>query len=447
MNEIKGKKILIVGFGREGKSVLNYLKKHYTDIHITLADKNEITSNTENYRTRTGNAYLDHLETFDSVIRSPGIPIQLLKNAKHITSATNVFFESCPGITIGITGTKGKSTTSALIHHILQTAGKDARLVGNIGNPALDSLEESTPQTYFVIELSSHQLADFHYRPYIAVILPVVPEHLPYHGTFKNYVDAKTQLVLHQSPTDAVIYYPYNESSRLISEKGKAKTYAYAQKGTSKIAAWLENQALLVSSKEGQIHQLLHLTRIPLLGKANYENVCAAVLVGLLFDIPLEHIRKAIETFHPLEHRLELVGTFKGITFYNDSIATTPQATLHALQALENKVTTLIAGGFDRGLDYTDLGKILVNSSVKHLILLPETGIKIAQSVKAAGMPVTLNLKEVKTLAEAVKLAYHVTPQGTICLLSPAAASYNQFKDFADRGTQFKKFIRKYSSS
>lgn len=422
MSEIKGKKILILGFGREGKSVLNYLKNNYSDLEITLADKNEKAIDIEGFPLQTGTRYLDNLETFDTVIHSPAISPGLLKNAKYATTATNIFFELCSGITIGITGTKGKSTTSSLIYELIKAAGKDVRLVGNIGNSMLDQLENATKDTYFVIELSSYQLQDFRFSPHIAVVLPIYHEHLSYHGDFASYVAAKKHIIEFQTKKDFVVFHSKNEFSAQIAQSSQAQKIPYDAASFKKLI--------------GQFTTNLK-------GLANLENVMAAVSVAQLLNIDRQVISSALKSFKPLPHRIELVGTYKDITFYNDSLATIPQATQHALEALGNKVTTLIAGGFDRGVDFANFGHQLAQSSLKQLILFPDTGVKIAAALKKADPKTTISISPVKTMEEAVKIAYQVTPKGGICLLSPAAASFNLFKDYADRGEQFKSWVEK----
>lgn len=416
-----GSSVLIAGFGREGQSTLRFLNQHYPSLKIALADQNPAPLANQPYPTFSGPGYLDHLADFDTVIRSPGIPPSNLTSAHAVTTAVNLFFDRCKAPVIGVTGTKGKSTTASLIHHLLKSAGKTTVLVGNIGAPALNFLDQITPDTQVVMELSSYQIEDLLFSPHIAVILPISQEHLNYHGSYQAYVQAKKNLVTHQTASDYVIYHAGNPDAAAIAQSSKAQALAYTH-----------TQFRLPS-------------KLPLLGQANRDNILAAVTVTRLLGVTDVKLIAALPDFKPLPHRLEPVGTYHGITFYNDSLATTPVSTFHALEALGNKVSTLIAGGFDRGLDYTALGQALAQSRLSTLILLPDTGTKLKQAVIEAKPNSTLNIVSVPDLDHAVAQAFKLTPKNKICLLSPAATSFNQFKDYADRGDTFKRLVRSHS--
>jgi len=401
--------ILILGFGREGRSTLKYLKKYSPHLKIGIAD-----------RSRNKN-YLNSIASYDTIIRSPGIPRNLPELQQYeqgggnITTATNIFFENAPGKLIGVTGTKGKSTASSLIYSMLRKKYKDVRLVGNIGKPALNYLAGATAKTIFVMELSSQQLEDIQHGPHIAVILNIVPEHLDYHKNFASYIKAKTNIVKYQNGKDFVVFNPADKISSGIAAKSKAKKITFSNK--------IKSASL-----------------IPV------ENIAAAAAVGQLFKVPSKDIRMAVNAFKPLEHRLEYVGAFRGVKFYNDSLATIPEATIHALDVLGNDVATLIAGGYDRGLSFAKLASRIKTSGLRLLILLPTTGGKIW---KALDKQTKFRIKKyaAHSMKEAVKIAFRVTPKGKICLLSPASASFGLFKDYADRGEQFKKFVKLYSRS
>lgn len=439
MKEILGKNILIAGFGREGKSVINFLERQKNvDYHFTIADQEPNAIGRQNYTCYYGQEYLSHVGDFDTVVRSPGIPKTTpeFSDAEHITTATNIFFSECPGMVIGITGTKGKSTTSSLIHHILTHSGIDTRLVGNIGNPALDSLDDSTQNTMFVIELSSYQLDDIRYSPHIAVVLPIFQEHLNYHGTFDAYVQAKTNLVTHQTSNDFVIFYAKNQYSIGIAESSKAQQIAYPDEGGEGVSIWVSN--------DGKSEVLIPVRDIPLMGKANRENIMAAVTVARILGINIKHIQEAVRSFKPLEHRLELVGSYKGIEFYNDSLATIPEATIHALDSLEGQTTILIAGGYDRGLNFTPLAQKIASSNLQALILFPDTGKSIENLLRQIDSNTSVKIIHVDSMRDAVEEVYKLREKKGICLLSPSSASFNLFKDYADRGNQFKSLVRKY---
>ncbi len=428
LNELSNKSILILGLGREGLSVLEYLKKKFPNKKIDIADKKEYSALSENVgKTFFGEDYLDAVKNYDVIIKSPGIPyFDRIRQAKDegriITSSTAIFLKNCKGIVIGVTGTKGKSTTSVLIYEVLKNGGLKTYLIGNIGNPALDFLKHDSKDTIFVYELSSFQLEDLDVSPHIAVLTNIFPEHLDHHEGFSLYLEAKNNIAKFQTKEDYLIYNGDIPELKYIAQKSKAKKIPFFRKD------------------KNLVKKLVHEDTIPLLGEFNLLNIVPAITIGRLFKIPDEKIEKAIINFKPLPHRLEFVSEIKGIRFYNDSLSTIPQATIEALTALGKNVETLIAGGFDRGLDYSILGQAIAKSNIKTLILFPDTGMKIWDSVcKYSKKPP--QKFDIDDMRDAVKIAFKKTKPGKICLLSPASTSFNLFKDYEDRGNQFKEFV------
>jgi len=454
MKEIPQSPVLILGYGREGQSVHNYLNLHHPKISLGIADQQDVSSvvNT-NVNLHSGKEYLQSVFDYNVIIRSPGIPTNLpeLQRARNqgkwVTSATNIFFSECPGVVIGVTGTKGKSTTTSLIAEIVRKKNEDVRLVGNIGLPALDYLDGADENTIFVMELSSHQLEDCHYSPHIAVVLDIVPEHLDYYKNFAQYAKAKGRIIANQTGDDIVIFNPNHPEVVKLVEQTQSQKMSFSSTYGPNFFCWIENGIVYTKGKAGKKEEILSTKSIPLLGKGNIENSLAAITAGLVLNVPIDKIQRAIYEFKPLEHRLEFVGEFRGIKFYNDSLATIPEAAIHALEALGPDVSTLIAGGYDRGLNYSSLGKIIVRSSVQNLVLFPDTGSKIADAVKTANPNSQINIIPVTRMKEAVNLAYELTAPGKICVMSPAAASFNLFKDYAERGRAFKECIQKLSIS
>ena len=385
LQELKNKKILILGFGREGQDTFRFLKKLFPKKKISII-KGKLSKNS-----------LKRLKSHDVIFKSPGIPFKALpKNIlKKVTTQTELFFDNCPGKIIGVTGTKGKSTTAFWIYQALRKSGKRVCLVGNIGKPALTSLLSAKKKDIFVYELSSHQLYNLKKSPQVAVFLNVYPEHLDYYRNFRDYVLAKANIAKHQTKKDYLIYNSQDKIVRKIAQKSKAR-------------------------------------KIPVKGKYYKLNEAAARAVAKIFKVPFP------EKLAFLPHRLQYLGKFRGISFYNDSLSTVPQTTIEALDFLGNKVQTLILGGYDRGLDFKELAKRIAKSKVKTLILFPDTGKRIKKELKKKD----INCFFVKTMKEAVRLAYDNTGKGKICLLSPASASFGIFKDYADRGEQFKKWIK-----
>lgn len=450
MEEIHGSSVLILGFGREGKSVYTWLHKHYPKLKIDVADvhlspeiiHSPLYSDAIFFQ---GKEYLTHVFSYETIIRSPGVSpylpqmVAYIQNGGHVTSATNIFFSTVTGKTIGITGTKGKSTTTSLIAHLVSAQHADVRCVGNIGSPMLDALDTSNSETTFVIELSSHQLIDCRYSPHIAVMLNIVPEHLDYYPDFEMYTHAKANITKHQTANDVFVYNPDNSIVKRFSENTKAQLVPYGEAFHENYYAFIQ-QGMLTTIRDNESVQILPLSDIPLLG--NTENILAATAVASIVGLSAQQMRTMIMSFTSLPHRLEYIGKYKGVSFYNDSLSTIPQATIHALKALGSSVATLIAGGYDRHVDYSALGVYLQEHPVTTLILFPDTGTKIWNSIdeKYKGK---MSVYNVANMEEAVRLAFAHTPKGTICVLSPGSASYNMFRDYADRGEQFKMWVQK----
>lgn len=442
ITEIRGTRILILGYGREGQSVHQWLVRHIPGVTIGIADKKPIKP-VATARMHSGDNYLGTIREYDTVVRSPGIPAhtgELVDFQKHggwVTSAVNIFFSLCPGVTIGVTGTKGKSTTSSLIAHVLAQDKSDVRLIGNIGKPSLDHLDTATVNTVFVIELSSHQLDDIRYSPHVAVILGIAPEHLDYYESFQTYVAAKGNIVRFQTKNDTVVFDPLHSISASLAGLSLGKKVVFALSQTPQASTFFADDTIYVRDGKAVLPVITR-ADMPLLG--NVENILAAVAVSHALDVPIEKMSKAIKSFTPLPHRLEFVGEFRGIRFYNDSLATIPEAAVHALEALGDDVATLIAGGYDRKLDFSVLGDYLAKHPIPTLILFPDTGKKIWNSMK--GLQKT-HSHFVNSMEEAVALAYEHTPRGKVCLLSPASASFNMFNSYEDRGNQFIEWVKK----
>lgn len=442
-------KILLLGFGKEGQDTYLALRKLFPKKELAIADQMEfsIFSSLKLYsnlikkdkylKLHLGKNYLKSLRNYNLIIKTPGIPLQtikpFLKKKAEITSQTEIFFDNCKGKIIGITGTKGKGTTSSLIYKILKTKGMKVHLVGNIGKPVLQMLLKSNKKDIFVYELSSHQLQNLKKSPYIAVFLNIYPAHLDYYKNFIQYQKAKENITKWQTKKD---FFIYNQDQRVLKKfaaKTKAKKISF---GRNKI----KNLEKIIPKKE-----------IPLKGEFNLLNVMAAISAAQIFNIKTKDIKKSLRCFKPLPYRLEFVGKYKGIEFYNDSLATIPQATQVALESLGNKVKTLILGGsYVKGFDFEDLAKKILRSKIKTLIFLDrgvknskitETGKKIWDLIKKNTVK-TPDVFFVSSMAEAVKRAYQNTKKGEICLLSPGAPSFNLFSSYKQRGDLFKKYVK-----
>ena len=401
----KYKKILILGYSKEGQASERFLKKYHPAALIGIADK------------KMGANYLDEQKKYDLVIRSPGVPKHLI--TKPYTTATNIFFGNCQSQIIGVTGSKGKSTTASLIYSILKKAGKTAHLIGNIGRPMLDTmLKEIGRDDIFVCELSSFQLDDVKYSPHIAVVLDLFPEHMNYHGDVKNYYSAKKNIIARATAKDYFVYNPKFDQLKSWAKDLKCQTVPFEQK-------------IPIVDKD-----------IPLIGEHNRENIKAAITVAHLIDIDNNTIVKAIKKFKPLPHRLQMVGTYKNITFYDDAISTTPQSTILAIESLKN-IGTIFLGGEDRGYDFNRMVEVIIDYKIPNIVLFPDSGDTILKIIRSKKIK-WLRLFETQSMEEAVKLAYQYTPKGKICLLSNASPSYSLWKNFEEKGDLFQFFVKKY---
>ncbi len=455
LTEWKNKRILILGLGKEGIETYKFLRKLFPNKVLGIGDKNKFSifnfqfskliKNDKYIKLHLGKNYLKAIEDYDVIIKSPGIPVHLSEIEKaykegKITSQTEIFFENCPGKIVGVTATKGKSTTASLIYKILKEGKIKVHLVGNIGKPVLSFLFKAKPNDVYVYELSCHQLYNLKKSPQIAVFLNIYSEHLDYYQDLNEYINAKANITLHQKKDDYLIYNSQDKIISQIAQKSKAVKIPLGLKQYSNISNILEN---------------VRITKSPLLGKHNLLNMAAAIKVGKIFGISEKVIAKAIKNFKPLPHRLEFVGTFRGIKFYDDALSTIPETTIAALEALGNDIQTIILGGYERNLDFTKLAKRILKSEIKNVILFPTTGQRIWNKIcrEAQKSPVfrrkfeRLNHFFVNNMLDAVRISYKQTKRRKICLLSTASPSFGIFKDYKEKGALFKKYIKKFAKN
>ena len=425
-------RIAILGFGQEGKSVLKYLKKspRFKNTTISILDK------------KLKKNYLKNLDKFDIIFRSPGIPYNLpeiqkaVKKGIEISSSTKLFFNEANNIgceIIGITGTKGKGTTSTLLYKILKAAEKNARpkqrrrvfLAGNIGKPAIEILPKLKKKSVVILELSSFQLQDLKQSPAIAVILDIFEDHLDSHKNFKEYLEAKSSISKYQKLADKIFYFPDNKYSKLIALKSKG----------IKIS---------ISSKNSNIFNKKDLK---IIGEHNCKNAVMAATIAKNIGISDNTIKKIVKNFNGLEHRLEFIRQIKNIKFYNDSASTNPYTAVAAIKAF-NEPKILICGGKDKNLNYFPLAKALKRSNTKLVILFGENKHKIAKAILGIKNN-ELGIMKVKNLKQAIQLAYK-TAKSLITnyqlpitiIFSPASASFDMFSNYKERGEKFKEFVK-----
>ena len=453
INEIDNKEnVLILGFGKEGKSTYNLIRKYLTSKKLTIADSNvnllldnEFLKNDNNLDVVLGDNYLNSLKDYDLIIKSPGVNFKFISTDKfvdNITSQLELFLKYCDSKTIGVTGTKGKSTTSSLIYYILNNLGKDTILVGNIGVPVFERLEDISKNTLVVIEMGVHQLQFLKHSPDISAILNVYEEHLDHYKSYDEYIQSKYNIFKFQK----------KDSYQILGVDSDSKSLADNLLNLYKISTCKSciDRGILIEDKSLYLIKNSKCTLIysdnrkrKLLGNHNLYNIACSLCVCDILNLDLGLVSSIIDEFSPLEHRMEYVGTYKDISFYNDSIATIPLAAINCFESIDN-IETVIIGGMDRGINLDILIDYLNNNEkILNCIFLKDTGYMIADKLES--LKCSKKIIRAKDMDEAVKVSYQLTTSGKACCLSPAAASYNNYKNFEERGNDFKNCVLKYN--
>lgn len=398
----EGRSILLAGYGREGHSAERLIGRYTA--HLSIADGEE------EIRQKAS------LQRYDWVVKSPGVPMRVLKGVEHVTSLTDIFLQVYADRTIGVTGTKGKSTTASLIHHLLP----GSLLAGNIGIPLFDIVEQVDEHSLVVAELSCHQLEVLHRSPHIGVVLNLFQEHLDHYDSYLAYQMAKLQIALHQSADDHFFFCSDNDTLESLVDRLPLPSTLHPYRLS------------LCTSEERQL-----LDNLLLPGEHNRSNALVAIRMARLAapSLSAADIEERLESFVPLHHRLERVAQKCGITWYDDSISTIPAATIAALRALP-RVDTLILGGFDRGIDYAPLADYLSSHPVPNMVYVGTAGRRIRSLMPPSGSSLVED-----DYAKLVPWCADHTPQGGVVLLSPAAASYDVFRNFEHRGDFFRQQI------
>lgn len=428
--------IAVVGYGVEGRSAQAYWQAKGAT--VTICDQNADLKVPAGVKQQLGPNYLENLNRFDVVVRSAGIrPSSLLQHnpdiADKITTVINEFLRLCPTKNvIGVTGTKGKGTTSTLIARLLEASGKHVMLGGNIGFSPLEFLPHLIPESWVVLELSSFQLSDVKLSPHIAVCLMIVPEHLNWHTDMAEYQAAKSQLFAHQSANDIAIYYSANDAAQTAASSSPGKKVPYF----SPPGAYVDDQNIVIGGQT-----LCQVSELKLLGKHNWQNVCAAVTAVWQIAPDVAKMHAVLTSFEGLPHRIERVRTVGDITYYNDSFATNPQAAVAAIEAIPGK-KVLIVGGFDRMLDLTPLvaGLVAAGDSVRSALLIGASQERLATSLRDGGFT-RFDRSDVRTMTEIVAAAHRLAKPGDAVVLSPAFPSFDMFKNFEERGLLYKEAV------
>lgn len=442
INYFQGKKIIILGFGREGQSTYKLIRKYLKEQVIYIADQKENFQEEYSFLKEdphtifiNGEHCFENLENYDIIMKSPGISFVGMDTKKYlnkIKSQLELLLEFFDIFTIGITGTKGKSTTSSLIYNVLQNQNKKSILLGNIGIPVFDYIEQIEKDTILVLEMSSHQLEYMELSPNIAILLNVYPEHLDHYDSFEKYAQAKCNIYRYQKNTDSLLYNIDNETLNSLVENTNGTAYAISLKGKENSSIYKKGDSIYFKDKV--IYNINEPRK--LIGDYNLNNIMFVLTVSEILHLNLEQTIKTISKFEPLKHRLELVGKYDDVFYYDNSIGTIPMATIEAVKALKN-VDSLIIGGMDRGIDYTEFIDFLNKSSINNIICMPKTGHEIAKKLKKEKVYI------VNTIDEAVEIAKKVTQKEKSCLLSPAAASYGFFKNFEEKGDIYQELVKK----
>jgi len=456
--DLNNKKIAILGIGTEGVSMIEYLQKFHPSSALTLLDKASaekiadglVNSQLAIFKTTLsnpkifkifGDQYLEGLEQYDVIFRTPGISFinpkiqEAMKAGVLVTSQLKLFFELCSARIIGVTGTKGKGTTASLIYEIIKESTNlpAVYLAGNIGYPAISLVPKLKSDDIVILELSSFQLMDLEIGPNIAVMTNLEIDHLDYHADLEEYRSAKLNILKYQSEDDWAILNTDSTFSEevLNTTKGKKKYFSKSKKAD----CYVRNGAVYLVKNNQEI-KICSLDSIQLFGAHNLENIAAATLAADLLEVPYEVIIQVVKEFKGLPHRLEFVGIIGGVKYIDDSFATNPEPTKAAIKSFkENKI--LILGGSSKGADFAELAQTIKESNVKGVILIGDEGEKIKNALIEAGYEGMVDFGG-KTMPEILGSAHKMAKSGDIVLLSPACASFGLFKNYKNRGEQFK---------
>ncbi|MEY3220189.1 MAG: putative UDP-N-acetylmuramoylalanine--D-glutamate ligase [Pseudomonadota bacterium] len=441
LNDLKEKKIALYGFGREGQAILSVIRRRLPHLPITILNDSPLSEIPEKVTILTGNAIAEALQTFDIVIKSPGISayrpeiIAAKQQGVIFTSSTRLWFaENTDKTTICVTGTKGKSTTSSLIAHLLREQGLKVNLGGNVGVPLWELPTDPAPDIW-VIELSSYQTSDFDALPTIRVLLNLFPEHLDWHGDIDTYFNDKTRLFTAKTGSLSILN-AIDENTRLYLHDLKNTLYFNELNGIH----FMDKQIFDGKTLLFEAHSL------KLAGEHNLSNLCAALTVVKALHLDLQKCKNALSTFSSLPHRLCVLGQKEDMTYVDDSISTTPQSALAAVKAFPNQWITLLVGGYERGLNWEEFAHFAMQRPIQTIITMPDNGKRIFEFLSrfkekndlTADFP---KFYQADDLAHAVKLAQQLTPKNGIVILSPGAPSYGCFKNFEERGRAFAQLV------
>lgn len=448
--QLKGKKVLVFGAAKSGVSATRLLQKlkanvilYDSNTKLKLEDFKDKLNTRVDFQLLTGELTENIIDTIDLVILSPGVPIDIAEvniiRDKNIPiwGEIELAYRYAKGRIIGITGTNGKTTTTCLVGEIMSAYFKDVYVVGNIGNPFTDIALDTTDESVIVAEISSFQLETIdEFKPEISTILNISQDHLNRHHTMETYIDMKENIARNQTPNELCILNYEDELLRKMADRLNTKFMYFSSERRLDRGLFLEDDTIYYKDEE-QEYKICGIRDLKILGKHNYENVMAAVGIAITAGVSMGCIREVVTTFQAVEHRIEFVETIGGVTYYNDSKGTNPDASIKAVQAMISP-TILIAGGYDKGLEFDGWIESF-EGKIKCLILLGQTREKIANTAKKYGFD---NIVLVNSLEEAVKISAKKAVHGDAVLLSPACASWGMFDNYEQRGQLFKEYVR-----
>ena len=446
--ELNNKRVLVVGLGRSGAASALFLKARGAQVTVSDAKPQDELGEEipvlldHGIAVETGGHGERTFRGQDLIVVSPGVPtdspplVQARALGETVIGEIELAAQFLPGRIVAITGSNGKTTTTTLAGEIVAAGGYPTMVGGNIGTPAISLVERATPETIVVLEVSSFQLETIqNFRPKVAVVLNVTPDHLDRHRTFAAYTDAKARIFENQRAEDFAVLNADDPTCVALASRTRAQVFWFGRKKEVKQGAYVHDGRVLFRDASGQ-PEIMLVSEVPLKGAHNVENVLAAVCVGALMGCEAERIRKAVRDFKAVEHRLEYVATIRGVEYYNDSKATNVDATIKALESFPANVH-IILGGKDKGSDYTVLNDLL-RQRVKRVYTIGAAAGKIESQIKGAA-----EIVHAETLETAVKRAAAAAQPGDVVLLAPACASFDQFRNYEHRGKVFKEVVQK----
>ena len=448
--EFQGKKVLVVGSGISGIAACGLLKEEHAN--IVLLEGNQSASE-EDIRKKSeafsdveiiiGDLPQDQIATLDMAVLSPGVPTDLpfvcaMRDAGVvILGEIELAYQLSKGKIIAITGTNGKTTTTALVGEIMSNYYEDVKVVGNIGIPYTSVARETTDDTVVVAEISSFQLETTQeFMPEVSAILNITPDHLNRHHTMECYIEVKESITKNQTKDQTCVLNYEDEVLREFGQKVHTKVVFFSSKQKLENGFYLDGEDICYAI-DGKVETVVNINDLNLLGKHNYENVMAATAMAVSFGVPMEKIKEVLVRFQSVEHRIEYVTEKRGIRFYNDSKGTNTDAAIQGIRAM-NRKTCLIGGGYDKQSEYDEWIEAF-DGKVKKLVLIGATKEKIADCAKKHGFT---DYVFADSLKEAIDICYETAVNGDAVLLSPACASWDMFKSYEERGQIFKDLVR-----